>query len=150
MKHVFLYLSSSFEGLEWVRKVEYTCFMFFGLLYPFFLLLLAAVVYHRKFGPSGAIATPVSGQSIHLMCNRYMLLRIINKTSMFSNWRFFSCFFLLLLHPDQLWTQRMCWLKYFGMNFSRHIRHSLWTRSVFLAQLRSCSCLYLCSLKTFP
>ncbi len=108
MKHVFLYLSSSFEGLEWVRKVEYTCFMFFGLLYPIFLLLLAAAVYHRKFGPSGAITTPVSGQSIHLMCNCYMLLRIINKTSMFSNWRFFSCFFLLLLHPDQLWTRRMC------------------------------------------
>ncbi len=49
MKHVFLCLVVSFEGLEWLRKVEYTCFMFFGVFYLFSLLLLAAAVFYRKF-----------------------------------------------------------------------------------------------------
>ncbi len=52
MKHVFLCLPASFEGLEWLRKVEYTVFMLFAVFYlfsthfPFFYLQLQC---YRKF-----------------------------------------------------------------------------------------------------
>ena len=75
-------------------RIHMLCFLEYCTHFSFYLQLQCII---ENSGPSGAIATPVSDQSIHLICNRYMLLCIINKTSMFSNQRFFSCFFLLVL-----------------------------------------------------